>query len=106
MIYPEPVLPKDIDPEKARDFWKFHSEYPEVWQRVCAMAFGLIARGRSHYGMKAIFEVIRYETSLGDKHGLWKIDNNRTATFARAWGATFPNRVSFFRTRDQHQEAA
>ena len=46
---------------KSQRFRKYHQQNPRVYRELRSMAFDLLRVGRTHYGMKGLFEVLRYE---------------------------------------------
>lgn len=64
-------------------FLQFHVENPQVYTALVEMARRLKQRGRKRLGMKAMFEVLRYETSLqtNDPSG-FKVNNTFTRPYA------------------------
>ena len=68
----------------ARNFAQFDRENPNVYDGLRRLALQVRRTGRQHYGIKALFEVLRYEyalTTISDD-GL-KLNNNYTAHYAR-----------------------
>jgi hypothetical protein len=66
-------------------FERFHALHPEIYAEFRQIALKLLQHGRSHYGSKAIFEVIRYHRALSGKGEteLFKINNNYSSRYAR-----------------------
>lgn len=90
------------DPDRIeRDFWAFHIANPHVYAELREHALALRHRGRSHYGIKALFEVVRFHRALDttDKCSEWKLNNSYTALYARLLMANEPELRDFFRTR-------
>lgn len=84
--------------EEAADFLRDH---PDVWALFVRYAFQLIATGRSHGGAKAIVERIRWDHATSAHGGEPVLNNSHTASFARIFAATFPERADFFRFRER-----
>jgi hypothetical protein len=84
-----------------RDFWAFHVSNPRVYAELRDHALHLRSKGRSHYGIKALFEVVRFHRALQtqDKCSEWKLNNNYTALYARMLMANEPELRDFFRIR-------
>ena len=80
------------------DFEKYHHENPRIYHEIVKMAKALKAAGRKHYGMKGIFETIRYETAIKGK-GSFKINNNYTPHYARLVMENNPELKGFFELR-------
>lgn len=66
-------------------FERFDQTHPEIYEEFRAIARDLLRRGRSHYGSKAILEVIRYHRILSgkDENEPFKINNNYSSRYAR-----------------------
>jgi hypothetical protein len=88
-------------PKIVRDFWKFHRENPEVLQQLLNLTERLYRTGRSHWGMKNLFEVLRWEAALQTKSDDdWKLNNNYTAGYARLIERRDLRFAGFFNERD------
>ncbi len=80
----------------------FHEEHPEVWTMFCRFAFELLAAGYEHGGVGAIWERMRWETSVNPIYGdSFKLNNNFRAFYARAFNTKYPENGNFFRQRVQ-----
>lgn len=73
--------------------------HPEVYKMFEKFTFDRINRGFKHFGSQAILERIRWETSVTEKGGMFKINNNWAALFARMFEIEHPNYAGFFRKR-------
>ena len=88
--------------EMHHQFTEFHREHPEVWEMFVRFALDRIRRGYQNYGAQSIIERIRWETPIGDDGKLaFKINNNHTAFYARAFERAYPDHQGFFRKRTQ-----
>lgn len=66
------------------------------------MALELRSRGRKHYGIAALYEVLRYEYALKtDSEDDFKLNNNHKAFYARKIMDEVPELRDFFSTRVQ-----
>ena len=95
------VLPLSDD-KIARCFAQFHRANPHVYQGLCRLALKVKRAGHQHYGIKALFEVLRYEyalTTISDD-GL-KLNNNYTALYARMLMKQEPELDGFFNLRER-----
>lgn len=75
--------------------------------QVKKMADALIERGWKHYGIKAIFEAIRFDRAIAlgpDAMGV-KVNNNHTAYMARYLIDRYPYLKNFFELRTLHGRA-
>lgn len=66
-------------------FNRFLDLHPEVYTEFKRLAFQLVARGVTHYGAKAIMEVIRFHRTVNaqDEREPFKINNDYTSRLAR-----------------------
>lgn len=84
-------------------FGRFHGQNPHVYARLVAMARQLRASGIERYGIKALYEVLRFE-SLTTKNtegpsAPFKLNNNFTAYYARLIERQEPDLAGFFQMR-------
>lgn len=81
---------------------EFHKKNPIVWELFDKFTRDRIAKGFKHYGARAIMDRIRWETAhpeYGDNQ--FKINNNHSAFYGRAWNKANPAYGDFYRTRAQ-----
>jgi hypothetical protein len=82
------------------DFWAFHTAHPEVYEELCHMALRLRRQGRKHYGIKALYEVVRFHRALSARSEAdWQLNNNYSALYSRLLMQNEPALRDFFRTR-------
>ena len=95
-----PVPDYTVDPIERR-FWEFHIANPRVYKELRDYALKLRHRGRTHYGVKALFEVVRFHRAMetADQCSEWKLNNSYTALYARLLMKNEPELHDFFRTR-------
>jgi len=90
------------DDRIAREFEQFHAQHPWVYRRLKDLALAIRQTGRDHYGMKALFEVLRFEHALEtNKTDGLKLNNNYTALYARKLGQEVPQLEHFFHYRER-----
>lgn len=100
----------------------FHKKHPEVWRLFVRFTEELITAGHKHYSAKGIFERIRWEQDVAQpqwkqdgyvgsgcinggqpvsyaKNQQFKLNNNYSSFYARAYMKKFPRHDGFFRTR-------
>lgn len=70
-----------------------------VWLAFWDKTEALRRAGRSHYGAKAIAEIIRYETAVRNAEITFKLNNNHVSGLARLYNQVAG--VEFFETREQ-----
>jgi hypothetical protein len=91
---------KKMSDRIERAFEQFHSDNPWVYTQLRDMALQLRRAGRNSYGIKALFEVLRYEyakKTVSDD-GL-KLNNNFTALYARKLAQSELELREFFEMR-------
>lgn len=79
----------------------FDRENPQVYQKLVEFARRAKSRGVDHYGIGALFEVLRWHTrvEVGAKADEWKFNNNYRAYYARKIMDSEPDLKDFFETR-------
>ena len=86
----------------AQEKWEiFHANNPQVGEELRRMALNLKARGRSHYGMRALIEVLRFNRAIDTSDPDYKLNNNYTPFYARWLMDTEPALEGFFEIRSQ-----
>jgi hypothetical protein len=88
--------------EPARDrFQAFHHANPWVMQHLVIMARRLKDKGIHHYGIAALWEVLRYDWTLrtDDPTSQLKLNNDYRAFYAREIMKFYPDLDGFFTTR-------
>lgn len=89
--------------ELLEDFQRFDAESPEVWDEFVRFTNEAIKRGFRHFGSKAVFERIRWETAVPNTQGEvdFKLSNNFHAFYARKFNDEYPEQKNFFVLKDQ-----
>jgi hypothetical protein len=82
-------------------FNEFCERCPEVFERLKAMALALKARGFKKYGLRALWEAMRYDASIQTGEDPYKLNNNLAPFMARKLMAEVPGLESFFETRSR-----
>lgn len=88
--------------EPACDRFKaFHYANPWVMDRLIEMALRLRARGIQHYGIAALYEVLRFDWTLqtDDPTSTLKLNNDYKPFYAREIMRRHPELDGFFATR-------
>lgn len=99
---PESAIANDSIYKSALDFI---DKNPLAWELFEWFAFEKIRAGCKHCGSKAIFERIRWQTSLTQKEGEeFKINNNYSSIFARLFVEKYPAYSGFFSMRSRSAE--
>jgi len=84
----------------AKNFKKFHRENPHVYSELKKLALQLKEKGHKKYGMKGLFEVLRWHRALETTDQNYKLCNNYTAFYARIIMKNEPELKGFFRLRE------
>ena len=82
----------------------FHAENPDVYRELRRLALDLYGMGRIRYGMKGLFEVVRWHRAMATTDEDFKLNNNYTAFYARLLMADEPRLGKFFELREQISE--
>lgn len=80
-------------------FWVDVESRPEFYELLDRFS-KLAASRREHFSINAIFERIRWETSIERGDESFKVNNNHRAYYARLWMRRNPQHNGFFRTRE------
>lgn len=82
-------------------FEEFHRDNPWVLDELVAKARELRELGVERYGIKALFEVLRWEhTKSVDRNTEWALNNVYTSRYARLIEAEYEDLRGFFSTRE------
>ena len=88
-------------------FAQFDRANPQVYAELRRLALDLRKSGVERYAIKALWEVLRYHSSLQlGTDGAWTLNNDYTSRYARKLMRCEPALASFFRTRQTRQGAA
>jgi len=90
----------------AERFRAFHGANPHVYRALRNLALEARRRGRQRYGMKGLFEVLRWHYALETTDVEFKLNNNFTAHYARMLMAREPEPQGFFETREHSRVEA
>jgi len=84
-----------------REFREFAFKHPEVEKELVKLARKAVAKGRKNFGMKALWEVMRWTFWMEWKEGEepFKLNNNYTSRYARMLMDKHPELRGFFKTR-------
>ena len=89
--------------QMAKQCNEFDAAHPEVWRMFVKLTLDRIDKGFAHYSADAIFHRIRWEMALPiyELGKEFKLNDNYTAFYARAFMRMYPKHDGFFRTRKQ-----
>jgi hypothetical protein len=93
-------LPLLFDHSKYRDdFAHWLTQNWHVWEAFARKADQVWNCGRRHYSARTIVEVLRFESSIAEVGGEFKVNNNYAPDLARLYMETYPERADLFDTR-------
>lgn len=86
-------------------FDEFDATHPEVFEYIVDTCFDLWDQGFRHYGMRGIWEVMRYHFSLTKgPEDIYKFNDHFPSRYARKVVAKFPQFDGFFEFRELRAE--
>jgi hypothetical protein len=92
-------------PTAAERFQAFHKANPHVLATIIEKALRLKRAGRTRWGLKAIFESMRYDYAVAvDSADGFKLNNNYTRPYAELVMKAEPALQGFFLMRTQRGE--
>jgi hypothetical protein len=80
-------------------FREFNTANPIVYRKLVEFALQARATGRKHFGMKALFERLRWWSQVETRGDEYKLNNNYTAFYARMLMDRNPELGGFFELR-------
>lgn len=81
-------------------FLKFHEENPEIYDELVKLARQAKTVGRKKMGMKAIWEIMRWERMIKTKDASgYKLNNDYTSRYSRLIMEKEKDLKDFFETR-------
>jgi len=83
----------------ALKFRDFHRKNPKVYDQLRELALKMRRTGRKKYGIKSLFEVLRWHRALATTDDDFKLNNNYTAYYARLLMEKEPELQGFFDLR-------
>ena len=81
------------------EFKAFHNRNPRVYLKLRTLALRLKANGVTSYGMKALFEIMRFNALL-QSDTKFKLSNSYTPYYARMLMLNEPELYGFFEVRE------
>lgn len=89
-------------------FWRFHMNNPHVYEGLVALARQAKSMGIDHYGIAALYEVLRWNRAIQTSGDAFKLNNDFRAHYARLIMEVEPDLADFFETREspRNREAA
>ena len=94
---------KPINPFWAEKAEMFHEKNPEVLERLRRMALKTKAVGRNRYGMKVLYNALRWQRDLETRDNTpYKLNDAYHAWYARKLMEIEPELEGFFELRENH----
>ena len=81
-------------------FQQYHLENPQVWELFQRFTIEVIRAGHKHYSARAVFQRIRWHTSVETRGDDFKINDHYSSRYARMFHVKYPKFEGFFRTRE------
>jgi hypothetical protein len=94
-----PDRPKNV---LEAQFWTFHEINPKVYLLFNKFATEAALANRRSFGVGAIFERMRWFTTVETRGEEYKLNNNYRAYYGRLWMRDNPEHDGFFSTRVLH----
>lgn len=81
-------------------FQNFHNEHPEVYSSLVDLARDAKSKGYSHYGIRTLWEVLRYSFEIArDPREDFKLNDHYHSRYARLIDSSEPDLKGFFELR-------
>lgn len=81
-------------------FERYHRDHPEVFACLVHLAYEVKGKGFRHYGIKSLFERVRWHFQIEQGLEEFKLNNNYHSRYARLIIQEFPDLDGFFELRD------
>jgi hypothetical protein len=96
--------PREPEPDPFEDplagFRAFHEANPQVLAALVTIARELVRDGETKFGVKALFERLRWDRRFRTESGEpWKLNNSYTAPYARLMIEAHPKVEPYLETR-------
>lgn len=94
------------DAADARDldaaFAEHHAKHPEVYEALVRLARQARSRGHQRIGIGMLWEVLRWETTIGDHGAEYRLNNDHRSRYARLVMDQEADLAGIFETRSLH----
>lgn len=85
-------------------FESFHRANPHVYAALRSLALQMLNNGVRQYGIKGLFEILRWQFALQTKGEPFKLCNDYTSRYARLLVKNNPELEGFFELRGLRSE--
>lgn len=85
-------------------FDRFHNQNPHVYGLIVELSSRMKKSGVKKFGMKGVFEYLRWQYTMQTQGDQFKLNNVFTALYARKIMDEFPELRGFFETRKRLTE--
>lgn len=85
-------------------FEAFHRENPHVYAALRSLALQMLSNGVRQYGIKGLFEILRWQFALQTNGEPFKLGNSYTSRYARLLVKNTPELEGFFEFRELRSE--
>lgn len=96
---------KEVKSRLEIEWEVFHKNNPQIYELIKKFTYEVIKVGRKSYSINAIFERVRWHTTIETSGGDFKISNNHRAYYARFFLKEHPEYPNFFKTKELRSEA-
>jgi len=96
----DPVLPQGQALTIDQQFLHFHRANPHIYGNLKALALNAARKGQK-FGIKALFEILRWQYAQASRGDQFKLNNNYTALYARMLMHREPELSGYFETRSR-----
>lgn len=92
-----------VRPTAQEQFLAYHAANPHIYARLRAMALQLKRAGHDRWGIKNLWEKLRYDLAAEarDPNNPFTLNNNYTAYYARRLMKREPELAGFFEIRER-----
>ena len=87
-----------------KDFWKYHKEFPQVYEEMKRISLSLKRNGREYYGINAVAEIVRFNSLVTTTNKPYKFPNTIRPLYSRLLMRQEPELMGFFKTRRRQSE--
>jgi hypothetical protein len=97
-----PAMPRRATIQER--FEAFHRANPTVYKALKTLALQMQAKGVKAYGIKGLYEILRWQFSLQTSGEPYRLSNDFTSRYARLLMAQEPRLEGFFATRELREK--